>query len=60
VSEDVDQGHGAAPARLTNNSEPGAGADISQRRHAIIESVFADLIDGLLAHLASGRRQPPQ
>ena len=31
-----------------------AQADIVDRRHAIIETVFADLIDGPLAHLPSG------
>ena len=30
-------------------------ADITHRRHAIIETVFADLIDGPLAHMPSGR-----
>jgi hypothetical protein len=40
---------------FTNNAEPVAQADITHRRHAIIESVFADLIDGPLAHLPSGR-----
>ena len=30
-------------------------ADITHRRHAIIETVFADLIDGPLAHQPSGR-----
>ncbi len=35
---------------FTNNSEPTAQADITHRRHAIIETVFADLIDGPLAH----------
>jgi hypothetical protein len=40
---------------LTNNTEPAAAADITHRRHAIIETVFADLIDGPLAHLPSGR-----
>ena len=30
-------------------------ADITHRRHAIIETVFADLIDGPLAHIPSGR-----
>src|SRR4029077_6621238 len=29
-------------------------ADITHRRHAIIETVFADLIDGPLAHMPSG------
>ena len=32
-----------------------AQADITHRRHAIVETVFADLIDGPLAHLPSGR-----
>ena len=34
---------------------PLAEADITHRRHAIIETVFADLIDGPLAHMPSGR-----
>jgi Transposase DDE domain group 1 len=40
---------------FTNNLEPTVQADITHRRHAIIETVFADLIDGPLAHLPSGR-----
>ena len=36
-------------------SSRAAAADITHRRHAIIETVFADLIDGPLAHLPSGR-----
>lgn len=40
---------------LTNSTEPTAQADITHRRHAIIETVFADLIDGPLAHLPFGR-----
>ncbi|MGH8583353.1 MAG: IS1380 family transposase [Gammaproteobacteria bacterium] len=40
---------------LTDNDEPVAAADITHRRHAIVETVFADLIDGPLAHLPSGR-----
>jgi hypothetical protein len=40
---------------LTNSTEPTAQADITHRRHAIIETVFADLIDGPLAHLPSAR-----
>jgi hypothetical protein len=40
---------------LTNDTEPAPAADITHRRHAIIETVFADLIDGPLAHLPSGR-----
>lgn len=34
---------------------PTAEADITHRQHAIIETVFADLIDGPLAHMPSGR-----
>ena len=40
---------------FTNSTEPAPDADITHRRHAIIETVFADLIDGPLAHLPSGR-----
>jgi hypothetical protein len=40
---------------FTNNTEPTAQADITHRRHAIIETVFSDLIDGPIAHLPSGR-----
>ena len=40
---------------FTNSAEPVADADITHRRHAIIETVFADLIDGPLAHMPSGR-----
>jgi hypothetical protein len=40
---------------FTNSAEPTAVADITHRRHAVIETVFADLIDGPLAHLPSGR-----
>ena len=40
---------------FTNSTEPTATADITHRRHAVIETVFADLIDGPLAHLPSGR-----
>jgi hypothetical protein len=39
---------------LTDNDEPTPQADITHRRHAIIETVFSDLIDGPLAHLPSG------
>jgi hypothetical protein len=39
---------------LTNNDEPAPQADITHRQHAVIETVFADLIDGPLAHLPSG------
>src|SRR5215207_2893934 len=40
---------------FTNSTEPVADADITHRRHAIIETTFADLIDGPLAHIPSGR-----
>lgn len=40
---------------FTNTDLPTAQADIVHRRHAVIETVFADLIDGPLAHLPSGR-----
>jgi hypothetical protein len=40
---------------LTNSEESTTEADITHRRHAIIETVFADLIAGPLAHLPSGR-----
>jgi len=39
---------------LTDNDEPTADADITHRQHAIIETLFSDLIDGPLAHLPSG------
>ncbi|WP_207544689.1 transposase, partial [Mycolicibacterium conceptionense] len=35
---------------FTDTDEPTVAADITHRRHAIIETVFADLIDGPLAH----------
>jgi hypothetical protein len=40
---------------FTNTDLPTAQADITHRQHAIIETVFADLIDGPLAHMPSGR-----
>ena len=40
---------------FTNSTEPATDADITHRRHAIIETTFADLIDGPLAHIPSGR-----
>ena len=40
---------------FTDSTEPLPEADITHRRHAIIETVFADLIDGPLAHMPSGR-----
>jgi hypothetical protein len=40
---------------FTDSSEPLTDADTTHRRHGIIETVFADLIDGPLAHLPSGK-----
>lgn len=40
-------------AFLTNSTLSTVDADITHRRHAIIETTFADLIDGPLAHLPS-------
>jgi hypothetical protein len=40
---------------FTNTNLPVEAADITHRQHAIIETVFADLIDGPLAHIPSGR-----
>jgi len=40
---------------FTNSTERVDIADITHRRHAIIETVFADLIDGPFAHMPSGR-----
>ena len=44
---------------FTNTDLPVDQADITHRQHAIIETVFADLIDGPLAHMPVGplRRQ---
>jgi hypothetical protein len=39
---------------FTDTDLPTAEADITHRQHAIIETVFADLIDGPLAHMPSG------
>jgi hypothetical protein len=39
---------------FTNTDLPVAEADITHRQHAIIETVFSDLIDGPLAHIPSG------
>lgn len=38
---------------LTDNDEPTPQADITHRGHAVVETVFSDLIDGPLAHLPS-------
>lgn len=40
---------------FTDSAEPIDDADITHSRHAIIETIFADLIDGPLAHMPSGR-----
>ena len=40
---------------FTNTELPVEEADITHRQHAIIETVFADLIDGPLARIPSGR-----
>jgi hypothetical protein len=40
---------------FTDTDEPVDAADITHRRHAIIETVFSDPIDGPLAHMPSGR-----
>jgi Transposase DDE domain group 1 len=39
---------------LTNSNLPTTEADLTHRRHAIIETTFADLIDGPLVHIPSG------
>ena len=39
---------------LTNNTEPAPQADLIHRRHAIIETVFADLIDGHIDPVEQG------
>lgn len=41
-------------AFLTNTALSTVDADLTHRQHAIIETTFADLIDGPLAHLPSG------
>ncbi len=40
---------------FTNSTEKVEVADVTHRRHAIVETVFADLINGALAHMPSGR-----
>jgi Transposase DDE domain group 1 len=42
-------------AFLTDTTLSTVEADLSHRAHAIVEQVFADLIDGPLAHMPSGR-----
>ena len=39
---------------FTNTTLPTAEADLTHRKHAIVETTFADLIDGPLAHIPSG------
>ena len=39
---------------FTNTTLPTAEADLTHRKHAIIETTFADLINGPLAHIPSG------
>ena len=39
---------------VTNSDLPSTEADPTHRRHAIIETTFADLIDGPLAHIPAG------
>jgi hypothetical protein len=42
-------------AFLTDTDLPTVAADLTHRGHAIIEQLFADLIDGPIAHMPSGR-----
>jgi hypothetical protein len=42
-------------AFFTDSTLSTVDADITHRRHAVVETVFSDLIDGPLAHLPSGR-----
>jgi hypothetical protein len=39
---------------FTNSQLPTAEADLTHRKHAIVETTFADLINGPLAHIPSG------
>jgi hypothetical protein len=39
---------------FTNSGRPTAEADLTHRKHAIVETTCADLIDGPLAHIPSG------
>jgi hypothetical protein len=39
---------------FTDTTEPGPDADVIHRQHAVVETLFADLIDGPLAHMPSG------
>lgn len=40
---------------FTDSTAPVMDADLTHRHHAVIETVFADLIDGPLAQMPSGR-----
>jgi hypothetical protein len=42
-------------AFFTNTALSTVDADLTHRQHGVIETTFADLIDGPLAHLPSGR-----
>jgi Transposase DDE domain group 1 len=42
-------------AFFTDTTLSTVDADLTHRQHAVVETVFADLIDGPLAHLPSGR-----
>lgn len=58
--KDANQAHGLFPVWryhpfFTNSTQPAPEADITHRRHAIIETTFADLIDGPLARIPSGQ-----
>jgi hypothetical protein len=48
-------GHHKQSASSGTPRSPAAEADITHRRHAIIETTSADLIDGPLAHIPSGK-----
>jgi hypothetical protein len=39
---------------FTNSTEPTADADLTHRQHAVVETVWSDLIDGPWAHQPSG------
>lgn len=43
---------------FTDSTEPVVDADLIHRRHAVIETVFGDLIDGLLVQSVSARVRP--
>src|SRR4029453_756343 len=42
-------------AFFTDTALSTVDADLTHRQHAVVETVFSDLIDGPLAHLPSGR-----